>query len=270
MNGIICYHSNTGNTHLVAQKTAAFLAPFSVDLCDMKSHSPVNPLKYDFFGFASPVEFFGLPHKAKDWIGHIPKITAEKYAFILLTYGGIPGTAIIQMKDLVQSRNFRVIAGHALPCPESYPPLRARGFKNASSPNRKALLRFNMFAKILKELCFSALEEKEILEAKLRLGVVNYFFNIPDSNASKRNMGFKYLEKDRCIHCGLCVESCPHNAIIMKNTWPGFLEELCKGCWKCYNRCPTKAIYTSHIKGAGQYQGASEIFKQKMLKLEIK
>ena len=262
----LCYSSYSGNTRLVCQKIADYLAPISIEFYDMHSRPPINPLSYDLFGFASSVEFFGLPSKTIQWIRSIPEISEKKYAFIFLSYGGNPGTALIQLKDLVQSRNFRVIAGHALHCPESYPLLRVRGFKNANAPGEKKFRRFLMFLYILKDLIQSASEGKEILEARFRLGLMNYFFNIPDPLAARRTMGFKYLDEKACTLCKRCALECPFQAIIM-DPYPIFNEEICTGCWKCYNRCPTQATYTRNLHGAGHYPEPSTLFKKKFDRL---
>lgn len=268
LKGIICYYSATGNTRLICNKLAVFLDHFSVKLCDMQNSSPIHPEEYDFFGFATPVEFFGLPYLTQQWIKAIPKITERKLAFILLTHGSIPGTALLQMKDLVEEQNFRVFAGHTLHCPENYPPLRSKGFKSAKSPRDKELKRFLMFSYILRDMLISASKGTELLEAKFRLGLLNYFFNLPDPNAARRMMGFKYIDEALCTHCGICAQECPHQAVQLES-FPVFSEESCRGCWKCYNRCPVKAIYTRNLRGSGHYREPAAFFHDRLEALKL-
>lgn len=268
LKGIICYYSATGNTRLICEKLAEFLDCFSVKLCDMQNSETIHPQEYDFFGFASPVEFFGLPVFTQQWIKSISRIEKNKLAFILLSHGSIPGTALLQMKELVEEQNFRVFAGHSLHCPENYPPLRSKGFKSAKSPSDKELKRFMLFSYILKDMLLSASKGTELLEAKFRLGLVNYFFNLPDPNAARRVMGFKYIDENLCTRCGTCVQACPHHAIHLE-AFPIFSEELCRGCWKCYNQCPFKAIYTRNIRGTGHYREPGSIFVEKMKALRL-
>ncbi len=264
--GIICYFSTTGNTAHLAYCLSSYLSDFPIELCDMSVNPTPNPLHYDFFGFASPVEFFGLPPKVLDWIKSIPVISKPRYAFIMLTHSSISGTAMIQFKELLQARNFNIIAGHTLKCPESYPPLRSKGFTFSNAPGPGSLKRFLMFAKILKDLLHSASEGRVILEAKFRLSFINYFFSPPGRNIAHHVMGFKYLDAKQCVQCGLCARDCPYSAIHMME-YPKFDETHCKGCWKCYNRCPAEAIYTSYLKGKGHYQETSESFKNKISKI---
>jgi heterodisulfide reductase subunit A len=68
-----------------------------------------------------------------------------------------------------------------------------------------------------------------------------------------------YVDPEKCIGCGSCVEVCPYNAISL-TTSTQVLEEftvevtkseinpaLCKGCGKCVPRCPVRAITQKHF-----------------------
>jgi ferredoxin len=218
--------------------------------------------KYDLIGFASPVEFFGLPKFIYDWFSDLPFLKTPKLAFLLLTFGNITGTSILQLRSLVQDKGFRVIAGHTLHMPDNFPISRGKGFTASSSPNKQELARFHLFSSILKDLIESIKEGHEILEASFKLSLINYFFNIPDRYAAKRSMGFKFVNEELCTQCSLCSRECPYNAIEM-DCYPVFTEELCYGCWRCYNICPEKAIFTNKIKGKGYYSGPGESLLEK-------
>jgi NAD-dependent dihydropyrimidine dehydrogenase PreA subunit len=224
--------------------------------------------KYDLIGFASPVEFFGLPKFIYDWFADLPTQKNHKLAFLLLTYGNIAGTAIIQFRTLVQEKGFRIIAGHTLHMPDNFPISRIKGFKASSSPNKQELSRFHLFASILKDLIESVKAGHEILEASFRLSLMNYFFNIPDRYAAKRSIGFKFVNEEICTSCSLCAKECPYNAIEM-NCFPIFIEELCYGCWRCYNICPVQAIYTNKLKRKGHYHGPNDILLEKFETIKL-
>lgn len=50
-------------------------------------------------------------------------------------------------------------------------------------------------------------------------------------------------DKDKCNHCGLCVNYCPENCIPFKNNKRGETDfDYCKGCLICVQVCPLKAI----------------------------
>lgn len=51
------------------------------------------------------------------------------------------------------------------------------------------------------------------------------------------------LNRERCVHCGLCYIFCPDMAYSL-NEEGFFIADLyyCKGCGICSQECPTKAI----------------------------
>jgi len=58
------------------------------------------------------------------------------------------------------------------------------------------------------------------------------------------------IDKDKCKICGICVNVCPYNAIIMDkdNGIPAQVNEAaCSGCGTCAAECPTDAISMKHF-----------------------
>lgn len=52
----------------------------------------------------------------------------------------------------------------------------------------------------------------------------------------------KWNEK-KCIHCLICANFCPENAIALKDGKVHHINYTkCKGCGICANECPVKAI----------------------------
>lgn len=45
-----------------------------------------------------------------------------------------------------------------------------------------------------------------------------------------------------CIGCKLCEKVCPENAIKVVNNIPIIDNDICNGCNKCVDRCPTKTL----------------------------
>jgi 4Fe-4S ferredoxin len=48
--------------------------------------------------------------------------------------------------------------------------------------------------------------------------------------------------KDSCIGCGICVDTCLMNAIVLDNLKAQIDNELCCGCLMCQENCPTNSI----------------------------
>lgn len=50
------------------------------------------------------------------------------------------------------------------------------------------------------------------------------------------------INEEKCGLCGLCVESCPYNAITIESEKINIDKFKCKGCGTCASVCPTNAI----------------------------
>ena len=50
------------------------------------------------------------------------------------------------------------------------------------------------------------------------------------------------VSQDHCTACGLCIESCPVNAIAKVEGKVKILENECIGCAQCISVCPVKAV----------------------------
>jgi ferredoxin len=54
-----------------------------------------------------------------------------------------------------------------------------------------------------------------------------------------------YMATLSCDGCGICVNHCPMNALLMKEGRP-FWTFHCESCMRCINICPRRAIQVSH------------------------
>jgi ferredoxin len=51
------------------------------------------------------------------------------------------------------------------------------------------------------------------------------------------------ISRDLCVGCGLCVDTCPVEAISLDNENIAVVDaELCVDCGKCVEECPSEAI----------------------------
>jgi len=51
-----------------------------------------------------------------------------------------------------------------------------------------------------------------------------------------------WINQEKCIGCGSCVDVCPVGAIFMKNGKAVVDQDKCIHCGKCLNVCPKEAI----------------------------
>lgn len=53
---------------------------------------------------------------------------------------------------------------------------------------------------------------------------------------------YPYVERDRCISCAACIQTCPNKIITMKNKHIVFDYSKCIACFCCQEVCPASAI----------------------------
>ena len=51
-----------------------------------------------------------------------------------------------------------------------------------------------------------------------------------------------WIDKDKCIGCGICIRQCPVNAISMKEGKAEIDMDKCIKCGKCHDVCPQEAV----------------------------
>lgn len=61
--------------------------------------------------------------------------------------------------------------------------------------------------------------------------------------AKKVFRSYPEVNKDKCVGCGKCAESCPAKIIKIKNGKAVFTKKNCISCFCCQEMCPAKAIY---------------------------
>jgi len=50
------------------------------------------------------------------------------------------------------------------------------------------------------------------------------------------------VNPELCTGCGVCIDTCPNGAIILKDDKAFIEEDLCRNCKKCVRVCPSEAI----------------------------
>ena len=51
-----------------------------------------------------------------------------------------------------------------------------------------------------------------------------------------------YMDKEKCINCGVCMGYCPVNSIYAEGEEILISYDYCKGCGICAAECPKQAI----------------------------
>ncbi len=265
MKGVIYYYSSTGNTKLACEYIATKLekeTKVKFDTFNIIRNSPPGHSGYDVVGFASPTDWLGPPFLVEKFVRSLPNAHGTP-AFVLITYGRIAGKALRTLGELASAQGFDVFAGYGLHMPENFPPLVAGGKGFEGAPNEKECAGFYAFSEFLVDSVRRLSEGKKPEKRKLKIGLVNAILPKLSREKSKKEMGMKYVSEELCKGCGACARACPYEAIAIEKI-PKFDESKCYGCWTCFNKCPNMAIYTTKLKGKGQYPRPLEALRDKL------
>ena len=259
MNGVIYYYSNTGNTRLAMEYMAKRMQSVTFTLVDITVDPFISPDTFDLAGFATYADFLSPPDLIRRFIRKLPHQN-NKPAFIFNSYGNLNAGTLAHLHRCVGSRGFTIIAAHALQMPANNVPLRCMGIVNEQAPDTRQMERFDTFISNLDKLTAtggSVPQESVMLPLKERI-----WPSFPRW-LGKWQMGPKFVDAAACTRCGLCARGCPYGAIRMDDL-PRFTEPKCAACWRCYNRCPTRAIYTRKYRGRGHYPAPLPAVREKL------
>jgi ferredoxin len=262
MRGIICYYSGSGNTRLVCQAIVQRTPAVVCDLYDITKGERRDWGAYDVWGFATFADFWGPPQAFQTFIQALPP-QPGKWAFVMNTYGAFNGRTLWQLGKLVRAQGFRVLAGHSLHTPESYPPMIVGGRANAQAPNARELRAFDRFVAEL-QVSLAALQAGHgVQPSPLPIALLDRLMPALARTTARKQMGEKYVDEAACTACGVCAKGCPYRAIALQPK-PVFDAAKCYGCWACYNHCPQQAIYTAKLRGVGHYPRPLAELKRKL------
>lgn len=246
MNGIICYYSNTGNTKLACEYIMRHCTSVNFTLCNIVKDPIPEFANFDVVGFATWADFLSPSALFLRYIEKLP-LQNKKQAFAFCTYGLFYGGTLAKMVSFIKKRGFNLIATHGLHTPENIATMICAGQANEQAPNEKELASFKNFVDELNS-AIAAPQKNKLLS----LPFSAFLMPVLPRFMGKRTMGPKFVNPQRCTRCGICAAGCPVNAISLTPT-PVFNEATCSFCWSCFNRCPTKAIYTKKFCDRGHY-----------------
>ncbi len=260
--GLILYYSGSGNTRLACRYIAANIDSVDFELFNMVGDRIPDLRDCAIVGFAVFTDFLAPPQLVKTYLENFP-LQQGRPAFVFNTYGFINGRTPTALADWVSARGFKVVAGHSLHTPESYPPMVADGHGNEQAPNEKELKQFKRFVAELEAICRRISLGQEVDSGKIPVGILGVILPTLSRTRSRDDMGIKYVDAELCKECHTCEKLCPYKAIKL-DPKPVFDMGKCYGCWSCFNHCPNKAIYTKKFRGRGHYPRPIDSLKQKL------
>lgn len=250
----VYYFSGTGNSENVAKWMADIAREMDMDVgliniaaIDRMSIPP--PDKAALLAFVSPVHGFNYPPVMLSFIRRFPKGTNS--ILLMNTRGGmrigewntpgISGVTFYLSGLILKLKGYKIKAMFPVDLPSNWmsvhPGLNARTVKFLHDRNQEKVHRFARIV-FAGGRDFRGVREiiQDTMMAPIALGyyLVGRFF-----------LAKTYYASSDCDQCGLCIRSCPVQAIKMVDSRP-FWTFRCESCMHCMSHCPKRAIETAH------------------------
>ena len=231
----LVYFSPTGTTRKVIMEISANINLKSVSY-DLTVHKEKKPsLKFK----SNDLVLFGIPVYA----GRVPATFLEYFenlsgqgtpAALVATYGCREyEDALLELKNEVESRSFKVIGAAAFPTEHSI--VRSIGLGRPNKQDLKGIADFGM-----------QLNRRVQSETSFDQFNIVVPGNMPYRKAGAAQLTPK-VDVTVCTMCGSCAKSCPTGAIDAKDP-KKTNKKKCISCQKCLRICKQKARYVSGTK----------------------
>jgi Pyruvate/2-oxoacid:ferredoxin oxidoreductase delta subunit len=249
MKTIIYYFTGTGNSLAAARKIASVLGNCDlVPIASLKDKPGEIVPQADRVGIVAPVYDMGLPAIVSEFAGRLD-LTQAGYTFVVMTSGGIGGSALHQMNDIVKGKNGRPLdAAWLVRMVGNFVPLYSPpdGEKRESALARADANLQAIAGLIDKGIAvrsgFSPLSS--FLKALMYNGFIRQIHEADN----------QFVADENCTRCGTCSLVCPVGNIVMADAKPKW-QHHCELCMACLNLCPEHAIqWTEKTKNRGRYR----------------
>ncbi|MCB2186218.1 MAG: EFR1 family ferrodoxin [Deltaproteobacteria bacterium] len=261
---LVAWYSQTGNTARAGRLLTATLQAHGVkvDAGNLKSIDLSNIPNYDLLVIGSPVFYYDSPAYVQDWIRSLPDLAGAAVA-AYVTFGGPEGNqhnaACSILERLTEKRGVPV-AQTAFMNLGTYPLSWAGGKVKEATWNARHLPDQETFARVREYAGYilAKVDRGDNPAFAKRLTMREILTYMGPIYWTKKSIEQHYLDKNKCIQCGACVDQCPANAIDLSDY--AVDRQACVLCFGCLNNCPAQAVYM-------QYDGEPLIGYRDFLKL---
>ena len=240
---VLYYFSGSGNTQLIAEKVKEIFInkSFSVRLENMSEVKHIDIATSEFVGLLFPVAIQSTYPNVWEFINNLPISNGQK-VFMIDTMLSFSGGLVGPVKKVLISKGFNCVGAIEL--------------KMNSSMQTKLIEDDKRFKK--NEIAIKKAEAfiEDVLNNKAswnRVPILSYWMRSISKNKKiwEQTSRYKSINHDTCICCKLCINTCPVEAMSMKDGKVVFDDKTCISCMKCVNICPTNAF---KIKNKYVYQ----------------
>lgn len=241
------YFTATGNSLEVANKLGGKKHSIPQVLNSGKTH-----FKDDVIGIVFPNYKCDIPGPVKDFI---KKVTLDaKYTFGIITYGAFNADTNKVLYDFGKSNglNFDYI-NNIIMVDNSFVYYDMEK-QIEGLPKKKV---DENIRKIKRDITDRKKSLNRSIPARLSSPLVSIMHSVQKEEIFHENF---YLEKEKCVKCGICKKVCPINNIDMIDGFPK-LQNRCIRCGACTHNCPKNAIRYKNEKSASRFRNATVSLK---------
>lgn len=236
---MIFYFSGTGNSQWVANKIANKIDDKAYDISSLREIPEVNKEKQ--IGLIFPIYAWGIPEPMASFVKKLKKV--KSFTFGICTCGANAG---ISLKRL--SKIYYLDSSYSIIMPSNY--IIGEDIEKKDIILKKIELASIEIDKIANEI----ISKKKVYRVnegtmpRVKSIIINNMFN-----KFGRTTAPFYVDKEKCIKCGLCAKNCPASTIKIVDGNPVW-NKKCYQCLRCINNCPTVAIqYGKNTEKRGRY-----------------
>lgn len=255
MGTTLYYFTGTGNSLACARAIARALG--ETDLVPIASlrHEGRIGVPTERMGIVCPVYFYSLPLLVREFIPRLD-LAGVRYAFLVVTMGGLPGLAIEHGEELFRRAGGELHAGFAVRMIANYiAEYNVRGEGAVRAMERRTERRVAEIARIVRE-GKRHLERGGPFERLLGRAVFHLLGRRFLAEARTRDQ--RFTVDPSCVHCGTCAYVCPVENIRLVDGTPRWLGH-CEQCYACIHFCPVAAIQVlgKRTRARGRYHHPS-------------
>ena len=150
------------------------------------------------------------------------KVKPQTYIFTAATFGGLPGLAHTQVKEILENRGLSLAAGFSVCMPGNYAPL-----YGAPAPQKQEKMFWKEKERIKKIVSAIKEQKRGIFEEKAFM--LNFILNKMLYKGGIKQVplsGKNFWATEACTKCGICAKVCPVGNIELIDGKPKWLVLL--------------------------------------------
>ena len=262
MKVLLIYYTGTYNTrYLTNQIKQKFIEKGDlVDTVEINVSTPVvDTAGYDLIGFSYPIYGFNSPLPFNKYVKKLNFTSGQKY-FIYKNSGetfAMNNASSRILIRIMKRRKAKFVGEYHFVMPYNiHFPFEKEFVKQILLYNQKltAIMLYNLDNGIVFKI-----------KSNFIYNLAAFFVGIQKVGGNVNSFLYK-VDREKCIDCNKCVNTCPHENIYIKNGKIKF-HHHCDMCMRCSFFCPTNAIKIGFLEGwkvNGGYQ-FDKILNDKMI-----